>query len=481
MQQSTPFGGPSALATPNVSAARTSFDDHIDAKIFGLQVDAVVNGKWSEATAVAQKFCTTHGGATDLASTLPAFVRKADQGAKNAKRGTLAAAVLDTKAAFAVAMCMLARATHLEQRVIEKRVATWREELAEAHRTVCVALKAFSDVTTAVSNHTAVAADKAPIFAMLPPMMTRLRTLTTRCVAAGVAVDAGAATGSLKNFFRDLQRSASGSLLEPDTPRAIAVAAARVNAELASTEGVAQANKPLDFTKWFNETVGGEPETKVILNYRVGEAALRALMAPVAVELLSEALVACASADNDCRLAIVESLVAAKMLLGEVPEPELFEHYPMPELEDVAIALRAANLAMFERSVAANSKWLLARGLLLPVTEVRSQVLLQMLVRFYVEKGGKVQIDGEELRAFYAGQFDAGFDVALSLMAPLLLRGAVVGYLQQGTLVVSRKNPFPGLLPERLAASVSASPCMAPPDTPEGAAFPFTAGRPAVN
>jgi hypothetical protein len=469
----------SPRVTATVSSVETEHDHSLAARMFGMMVTGVAQGSWGTVAAVSEKFATTYGTAgSDLQGLLPAFIRVVDRAAQQ-ERQQLKTAVLSKS--FAVAMCFLAHSTQLELDVLSNKPADWKDKLANAHYSIGVAVKALADVTRAAAGVTqAPASERAAVFALVPPVLTKYRLIVARCTAGDVHIDAGLHKGACTSMFRDVQRlamAAGGDGLRTcaSVPVELAVAAARIVAELVLSEGIGFLADQAAFIGAFNTRFAGETQTRIILLYRAGVAHLANMSLEGAQQYFSEALVL--SVDNESRLAILEALVITKLTMGEVPVPEVFDHYAMPELEDIALSMRAANLRMFDGAIATHGKWLLSRGYLFSVAAARMMVMLHMIIRFFATRQN-TRITMLELRAYYAGQFEESLDLAASVVTPLLLRGRIRGYLHGDTLMVSRKEPFPGLPGDRV--SVSYSPrgaTIAPPDTPRTEPMHSSAGR----
>lgn len=482
-----------------VAAASGPASHTLSAKLFKLVVDQVQAGRWPDAAKAAGRLDAA-SDVEDVEGMLLAFQAIAAAAAQSHSRDgdeTVEATALASKS-FAASLALLARASTLEHRVVRSFTSAAGDDggavdeaataalLLEAHETAATALKAYAEtVHAAASLKRRPAEQRGHVFSFAPALLTKYRSLLQLCAATGTLADAQLHKGAVLSMFRDLRvitATTGGPLASLPPPeqqhhrhqpqrtilqsRPLAVAAARIMAELAGTEGLPFLQEQQSFVDWFNEIHQDETETRLILLFRVGEAYLANLAIGEAQRHLSAALTI--AADNASRLAVLESLVAAKLANGEVPVPTLFEHEPMPELEDVALALRSANMRLYEASLQRNAGWLQSRGLMLPVAAVRPWVLIYMLIR-YMAHHGSWQVDLAQFRAFYVGQFDDGEDLASSVM-PFLTSSRIKAYLNGGTtLVFSKSDPFPGFPAERILRMTSTSAGASASASPRGA------------
>ena len=117
--------------------------------------------------------------------------------------------------------------------------------------------------------------------------------------------------------------------------------------------------------------------------------------------------------------------------------------FEIAELEDFELALRSANLLIYEAALREHVSFLLERGLLPAIHRLRTCIVLQLLVKYFLANNKSHLIDLDKFREDNAAQFDGLDPIGYTQVLPLLVDQEIVGAVEGQSLVLRKKMPFP--------------------------------------
>jgi hypothetical protein len=447
---------PPSPAAPQPPAARGGASPLAEG-LFAMFADQLAAGDYNGAATLLEKLALSPtAGVASFAASLPAFTKAVD--AARRKDGGPDSGLHREWAAVA---CLVAAVNHTEHAVLRERPAAWRELLCDACAMMNTALRCFVDL---FGRRGAGDRQRDPPCALVAVMLHRYRSLYDRCGDAGLAaLPPSQLKAACSKLYGMMMRLLGNNVKGEGNPPAATVAMARLIAEMIPNEELSLLLQHVDFVEWFDGRFPKEVVARVALHYRFGH---RLLQQVVAVEQAHRHLqTAFALARSHAvRVDAFEPLCVAQLLLGNAPTDDAMARYAAPALEDFVLALRSANLRVFEAALERNALYLLRAGLLPPVSSLRPLVVLNMLVKFFMQHcRASTHIALDAFRAANAGQFADGEDIALAYVLPLLLEHQLNGYVSDGTLVLSRKAPFSGIDVKLLFPGDDGTPNSPPP------------------
>ena len=151
---------------------------------------------------------------------------------------------------------------------------------------------------------------------------------------------------------------------------------------------------------------------------------------------------------------VLQYLIPVKLLLGQLPRPELLRRYDLPHYGPVAAAVRSGDVRLLDGALAAHGPLFIRAGTFLLLEKLRNGVYRTLLKRVH-----NIQKQREPQRAFqlpialfqaalgWCGSEGMDLDECECILANLIYRKYVKGYLshKQRVLVLSKVNPFPPL------------------------------------
>ena len=217
--------------------------------------------------------------------------------------------------------------------------------------------------------------------------------------------------------------------------------------------------------RFMQKSTGSEPIPMshfVKWRYYRGRLALFNLDAARAEEALDFAFYHCDRSSQKNKQLILHSLVPAKLLCGKYPSVELLQKYRLHQFDDLVLAVRLGDVGRFERAVSENQVFFIRKGLFMLIAKIRKLLYRNLFMRVYkigndlasAETAGassnKIPLDRctQLMQAIGAGaSFDK--DRVHCVVAGLIDRGFIKGYISEeyNKLVLSRKDPFPKILP----------------------------------
>ncbi|KAH8308467.1 hypothetical protein KR018_003512 [Drosophila ironensis] len=188
---------------------------------------------------------------------------------------------------------------------------------------------------------------------------------------------------------------------------------------------------------------------QVTYKYFVGKRAMFDSNYRAAVEDLSFAFSNCPARFASNKRLILIYLVPGKMLLGYLPRKSLLERYDLMLFYDLALALKAGNVRLFDDILQERELELTSSGTYLLVERLKFIVYRNLFKKVYlIRKSYQLDIADFLSALQFVGVTDVSLEETHCIIANLINEGKIKGYISydHNKLVVSKQNPFPALL-----------------------------------
>jgi len=186
----------------------------------------------------------------------------------------------------------------------------------------------------------------------------------------------------------------------------------------------------------------------VTYKYFVGRKAIFDSDFKTADECLTYAFEHCHNKCQKNKRQILINLLPVKMLLGQMPKPDLLKKYDLVQFEEVVQAVKDGNLLRLKNAMATHDTYFIKCGVY-QILEKLNVITYRNLFKkvFLLLKTHQIPLECFLTALKFMEMDDMDLDEVECITVNLIYEGKIKGYIshQHRKLVVSKQNPFPPL------------------------------------